>query len=181
MIEPEYEMTSAETIEGPIGRTSRSPFGGRLCWLVAAATLRGPRIDASLAIPGVDLMRLGNDGIRRPDLRVQLMTDDEELILLRYDVAVIRPTPAFVDALTSGGATDFGDQYMRIAPQFEVSAGNYSWLAESVFVGRGRLTGERVDRVRDLSRPVARSWRGPARARCGGHTPVTNSRATGSV
>ncbi len=143
MIELEYEMTYAETIEGPLGPTRRSPVGERLCWLVAAATLRGPRIDASLAMPGVDWIRLGSDGIRRPDLRVQLTTDDGELILFRYDVAVIRPTQAFADALASGGATEFGDQYMRIAPQFEVGAGSYSWLAESVFVGRGRLTGER--------------------------------------
>jgi len=97
------EMSDAETIEGPIGPTSRSLFGERLCWLVAAATLHGPRINASLAMPGLDSIRLGNDGIRRPDLRGQLTTDDGELILLRYDVAVIRPTQAFVDALASGG------------------------------------------------------------------------------
>ncbi len=30
---------------------------------------------------------------------------------------------------------------MRIAPQFEVGAGRYAWLGESLFVGRGRLTG----------------------------------------
>ena len=143
MIELEHEMTYAETIEGPIGPTSGSPFGERLCWLVTTATLRGPRIDARLAMPGLDWIRLGNDGIRRPDLRAQLTTDDGELILLRYDVAVIRPTQTFIDALASGGATEFDDKYMRIAPQFEVGAGSYSWLGESVFVGRGRLTGER--------------------------------------
>ena len=144
MIELEYEMTYAETIEGPIGPTSHSPFGERLRWLVATATLRGPRIDARLAMPGLDWIRLGNDGIRRPDLRAQLTTDDGELILLRYDVAVIRPTQAFVDALASGGATEFSDQYMRIAPQFEVGAGRYAWLGESLFLGQGRLTGPRA-------------------------------------
>ena len=30
---------------------------------------------------------------------------------------------------------------MRIAPQFEVGAGRYAWLGESLFLGRGRLTG----------------------------------------
>ncbi len=33
---------------------------------------------------------------------------------------------------------------MRIAPQFEVSAGPYSWLGESLFLGRGRLTGPKA-------------------------------------
>ncbi|HEY1511124.1 MAG TPA: DUF3237 family protein [Solirubrobacteraceae bacterium] len=33
------------------------------------------------------------------------------------------------------------EEYMRIAPQFEVGAGRYAWLAESLFLGRGRLAG----------------------------------------
>jgi hypothetical protein len=32
MIELEYEMTYAETIEGPLGPTSGAPLGERLCW-----------------------------------------------------------------------------------------------------------------------------------------------------
>jgi hypothetical protein len=140
MIGLEYEMTYAETIEGPLGPTNGSPLGERLCWQIGSATLRGPRIDATLAMPGIDWIRLGNDGIRRQDLRAQLMTDDGELILFRYDLALIRPSERFLAALTSGEATEFDDQYMRIAPQFEVAAGRYAWLGESLFLGRGRLT-----------------------------------------
>ena len=136
----EYEMTYAETIEGPLGPTSGSPLGDRLCWQITAATLRGPRIDASLAMPGIDWIRLGPDGIRRQDMRAQLVTDDGELILFRYDLALIRPSERFLAALSSGEATGFDDQYMRIAPQFDVSAGRYAWLAESLFLGRGRLS-----------------------------------------
>ena len=50
MLELEYEMTFAERIEGPLGPTTGSP--PRLCWQVAEATLAGPRITASLAMPG---------------------------------------------------------------------------------------------------------------------------------
>lgn len=141
MIELEYEMTYAETIEGPLGPSINSAVGERLCWQVASATLSGARINASLAAPGADWIRLGRDGIRRPDLRAQLVTDDGELILLRYDLALIRSTERFLAALAAGEATGFGDQYMRIAPQFEVSAGPYAWLCENLFLGRGRLTG----------------------------------------
>ncbi len=102
MIELEYEMTYAEQIDGPLGPTAGSPLGERLCWQVVSATLRGPRINASLAMPGMDWMRLGVDGVRRPDLRAQLTTDDGELILFRYEVAVIRSTGAFLAALASG-------------------------------------------------------------------------------
>jgi hypothetical protein len=140
----EYAMTYAETIDGPLGPTTGSPLGERVCWQVTAATLRGPRIDASLAMPGTDWIRVGPDGIRRQDLRAQLVTDDGELVLFRYDLALIRSTDRFLAALESGEATAFGDQYMRIAPQFEVGAGRYAWLGESLFVGRGRLTGPRA-------------------------------------
>lgn len=140
MIELVYEMTYTEQIEGPLGPTTDSPLGERLCWQVTTATLHGPRINATLAMPGTDWIRLGADGTRRPDLRAQMVTDDDELILFRYDLAVIRASERFLAALASGHATQFADQYMRIAPQFEVGAGRYAWLCESVFVGRGRLT-----------------------------------------
>jgi hypothetical protein len=144
MIETEYEMTYAETIEGPLGPTTGSPLGERLCWQVNTATLRGPRIDATSTMPGTDWIRLGSDGIRRQDLRAQLMTDDGALILFRYDLALIRPSERLLAALASGEPTDFDDQYMRIAPQFEVPAGRYAWLGESLFIGRGRLTGPKA-------------------------------------
>jgi Protein of unknown function (DUF3237) len=136
----EYEMTYAETIAGPIGPTTGSALGERVCWQVVTASLRGPRIDATLAMPGTDWIRLGGDGIRRQDLRAQLLTDDGELILFRYDLALIRSTKRFLAALAAGEPTDYGDQYMRIAPHFEVGAGRYAWLGESLFIGRGRLT-----------------------------------------
>ncbi|HEY1514823.1 MAG TPA: DUF3237 domain-containing protein [Solirubrobacteraceae bacterium] len=141
MIELEYEMTYSESIEGPLGPTTGSPLGERVCWQVSAATLSGPRINATLAMPGTDWIRVGPDGIRRPDLRAQLATDDGELILFRYEVALIRSNDRFLAAVSTGQETAFGDQYMRIAPQFEVAAGRYGWLGESLFVGRGRLTG----------------------------------------
>jgi hypothetical protein len=141
MIALEYEMTYTETIEGPLGATTGSPVGERICWQITTATLSGARISATLTAPGTDWIRLGTDGIRRPDLRAQLVTDDGEPILLRYDVALIRSKERFLAALAAGEATEFEDQYMRMAPQFEVGAGRYAWLAESLFLGRGRLTG----------------------------------------
>jgi hypothetical protein len=137
----EYEMTYTETIDGPLGPTKGSAQGDRLCWQVTTASLVGPRINAKLAMPGSDWIRLGTDGIRRLDLRVPLLSDDGEPILLRYDLALIRSSEAFLTALEHGRATDFDDQYMRTAPRFEVGDGQYAWLEESLFLGRGRLIG----------------------------------------
>ena len=143
MIALEYEMSYREVIEGPIGPTQGSPFGDRLCWQIVSGTLVGERIKARVAMPGTDWIRLGPDGMRRQDLRAQLLTDDGELILLHYDVALIRPSRAFLDALASGGATQYADQYMRIVAEFDVGAGAYSWLTQSLFIGEGRVAGPR--------------------------------------
>jgi hypothetical protein len=62
MIELEYEMTYTETIEGPLRPTTGSPLGERICWQVTAGTPRGARINATLAMPRTDWIRLGGDG-----------------------------------------------------------------------------------------------------------------------
>jgi hypothetical protein len=126
-----------------MGPEYRQPFGPRLCWQVVTARLSGPRIDASLAMPGHDWIRLGPDGIRRQDLRVTLITGTKETIMMRYDVALIRESQAFLAALDSGGETDYGDQYMRMIPQFDTGAGGLEWLTENLFVGEGRIAGPR--------------------------------------
>ena len=59
----------------------------RLCWQVAEAALTGPRITASLAMPGIDWIRIDSHGVRRQDQRTQFLADDGTLILMRYDAA----------------------------------------------------------------------------------------------
>jgi hypothetical protein len=141
MIDLEYEMTFAERIEGPLGPTTGSP--ARLCWQVAEATLTGPRIAASPAMPGIDWIRVDCSGIRRQDQRTQFLTGDGTLILMHYDAALIRGDEEFTRALASGRETTFAEQYMYMTPQFDVSEGTYDWLTQSLFVGRGRLAGPR--------------------------------------
>ncbi len=116
-------------------------LGERLCWKIAAGTLSGPRINATIALPGMDWMRLGPDGIRRQDLRVQLLTDDAVPILLHYDSGLIRPTDTFLDALANGHEIAWADQYMRMVPVFEVGVEHYAWLNQSLFMAEGRLAG----------------------------------------
>jgi hypothetical protein len=134
-----YEMTFWERIEGPLGPTSGPP--DRLCWQVAEATLSGPRLRATLAMPGIDWIRLEADGTRRQDQRTQFLTEDGALILMRYDTAIIRGTETFTSALAAGRETGFADQYMCMVPEFEAASGDYAWLTRSLFVGRGRLAG----------------------------------------
>lgn len=137
------EMTYRETIAGPWGPTTGSPHGERLCWQVPAATITGPRIDLTLAMPGADWLRVGADGVRRPDQRLAFTTADGAVVLLRYEVAVIRESPAFLAALESGQETSFEDQYMRMSPQFETGDGRLRWLIDRLWLAEGRLAGDR--------------------------------------
>lgn len=136
------EMTYRETIAGPWGPTSGSPLGARLCWQVTHAELVGDRIHARLAMPGADWIRLGPDGVRRPDQRLAFVSDDNAVILLSYDHALIRESPAFLSALRTGGETGVDDQYMRMVAQFDTGDGRYSWLTRSLFIGEGRVAGD---------------------------------------
>jgi hypothetical protein len=141
MIELKQEMIYRETIEGPLESTKGSPFGERLCWKVSAGSLSGPRIQATVAMPGTDWMRLGADGMRRQDSRVQLVTDDGVTILFHYDTGLIRSSDAFLNALANGTETQWSDQYMRMIPEFEVGSKKYAWLNQNLFVAQGRLAG----------------------------------------
>jgi Protein of unknown function (DUF3237) len=143
MIQLEYEMTYWERIVGPLASTKSSPLGERICWEVAEATLTGPRINAKLAFPGTDWMRLGSDGIRRPDCRVQLITEEGSTILFYYDVAIIKASEGFLAALQNGQATEFSAQYMRMSPQFETGDEKYAWLQQHLFIAEGRLSGKK--------------------------------------
>jgi hypothetical protein len=136
------EMVYRETIAGPWGPTDGSPLGRRLCWSVTNATLHGARIDAELAMPGADWLRLGSDGIRRQDQRLTFATADGAVILLSYDNALIRESEAFLDALAHGGETTSEDQYMRMVAQFDTGEGRYAWLTQSLFIGEGRVAGD---------------------------------------
>jgi hypothetical protein len=67
-----YTFIYWERIEGPLPSTAGSPFHERFCWQIVEGTLKGPGIDATLAMPGTHWMRIGPDGIRRADTRVWL-------------------------------------------------------------------------------------------------------------
>jgi hypothetical protein len=107
---------------------------------MTSGTLAGPRINARIAMPGGDWFHAGDDGYGRPSVRVQLLTDDDEVVLLEY-TGLVESTPAFVEAAANDSETDWDDQYMRMAMRFDTGSAKYSWLNQHLFVARGRLLG----------------------------------------
>lgn len=91
-------------------------------------------------MPGGDWMSVGPDGFWRPDVRVQLVTDDGAVILLHY-TGLVQQTDAFAEAATNGRETGWDDQYMRMVMNFDTGDPRYEWLNESIFVAEGRLAG----------------------------------------
>jgi hypothetical protein len=107
---------------------------------MTAGTLKGDRIDARIAMPGGDWMARSPDGFWRPDVRVQLITDDEAVILLHY-TGLVEQTDAFKAAAEANQETSWTDQYMRMIFRFDTGAEKYSWLNTNLFIARGRLIG----------------------------------------
>ena len=140
MIALEHVMTYRFAIRGPLGDTEGSPHGARQYWEMTEATLTGSGVNATIAMPGGDWYTAWPDGFGRPDVRVQLETDDGALILMSY-TGLVELTDAFVEAASDDQATDWDDQYMRFAVSFDTGAERYRWLNQSLFVARGRILG----------------------------------------
>jgi Protein of unknown function (DUF3237) len=134
------ELTCRVTADESLDPTTGSPSGPRQYWRVSAATLDGPRITASLAGAGCDWMRVGPDGFWRPDVRLQFRTDDGAIVLMHY-TGLIEQTDAFTAAAGADTSTDWSDQYIRLAVDFDTGADRYRWLTTGLYVAAGRLLG----------------------------------------
>jgi Protein of unknown function (DUF3237) len=140
MIKLQHELTYRFTVNGPLAATDGSPVGTREYWEMTSGTLTGERINAHIAMPGGDWMRISADRFGRPDVRVQFITGDGAVILLHY-TGLVERTVAFRKAAEEGKETGWTDQYMRMHMRFETGDDNYCWLNESLFVAEGRLAG----------------------------------------
>jgi hypothetical protein len=140
MLTLQPEMIYRFKVRGPLGTTEGSPRAARQYWEMSEGTLTGERINAKIAMPGGDWMIYGGDGFGRPDVRVQLVTDDGALVLLHY-TGLVERTPAFTAAADAGRPTGWQDQYMRMAMTFDTGTEKYAWLNRSLFVAEGRLAG----------------------------------------
>jgi Protein of unknown function (DUF3237) len=140
MIAFEKEMTYRVKVRGPLTSTAGAPLGEVQYWEMSEAWLDGPLIKARSAMPGGDWMRIGQDGLWRPDVRVQFATDDGVTVLLHYS-GLVKPNPRFTRAAADGAATSFDDQYLRQVMRFETGDPRYLWITQEIYVAEGRLAG----------------------------------------
>src|SRR5688500_6115875 len=62
MVKLEHEMDFVLNVSGPVSATVGSPLGERIYWEMTDGLLTGPRINARIAMPGGDWLRVGGDG-----------------------------------------------------------------------------------------------------------------------
>ena len=78
-------------------------------------------------------MRRSPDGFWRPDVRVQLATDDDAVVLLHYR-GLVQQTDEFTRAASENRETTWTDQYMCMIMTFDTGAEKYAWLNQSLFL-----------------------------------------------
>ena len=139
MIELEPAMIYRLHVTGPAAPAEGSATNPRRqFWQMTRATLEGPNIRATTAMPGNDWFTPYPNGYGRPHVRLAFRTDDDALVLLEYH-GIVHASAAFTRAVESDTSTQWDDQYMRMALTFDTSDERYAWLMESLFIARGRL------------------------------------------
>lgn len=121
----DVEFLFTMTLE--LGDTSNAlirngPEGTRYIAPVAGGSFDGPRLRGTVVPPGGDWVRSRSDGSAKLDVRLQLVTDDGNGILMSYQ-----------------GIGVPGDDGLsiRTAPTFETGAEEHAWLNNVQAVGIG--------------------------------------------
>jgi hypothetical protein len=143
MIELEHEMIYRLEVAGPVQADDGSGSNPRRqVWQMSRATLLGPRIDASTAMPGIDWFTPYPNGYGRPHVRLSFLANDGALLLLEYR-GIVEASRPFLQAIEEDTPTRWEDQYMRMALTFDTASPRYEWLTQNLFIARGRLLGRK--------------------------------------
>lgn len=99
------------------------PTGTRMIVPVVSGTFEGERLKGTVVGPGGDWVHARADGSIHLDVRVQLVTEDGEAILMTYNGI--------------GVPQEDRSTKIRSAPRFETGAESYAWLNNVQAVGIG--------------------------------------------
>lgn len=128
MATTQLEVEHLFTMTAELGDPSNAlipngPTGTRFIAAVTGGTFNGPRIKGTIVPPGGDWVHSRPNGTVHLDVRIQLVTDDGEAILMTYNGIGVPQE----DRTTS----------IRSAPTFETGAEAYAWLNDVQAVGIG--------------------------------------------
>ena len=123
------------TLTAQIGDNSHAvirngPTGTRLIAPVSGGEFAGPNIKGTIVAPAGDWVHARKNRTIHLDVRLQLVTDDGESILMTYQGI--------------GTPNEDGSTSIRSAPTFETGAEKYAWLNDVQAVGIGTAGAESV-------------------------------------
>ena len=97
----------------PTIELGRTPAGGRRIYPVSGGSFEGDRLKGSVSpLIGSDLLLMRSDGTFQQDLRLLLVTDDDQQILMTYR-GVRRASPEVDARLARGEVVDRSEYYLR--------------------------------------------------------------------
>ncbi|WP_066806908.1 DUF3237 domain-containing protein [Sphingomonas asaccharolytica] len=121
----------------PTIELGRTPAGGRRVYPVSGGSFEGERVRGSVSpLIGSDLLLERSDGTFQQDVRLLLVTDDDERILMTYR-GVRRASSEVDERLARGELVDRSEYYLRTTPYFETAADRYDWINGIVAVAEG--------------------------------------------
>ena len=128
MAETQLDVEHLFTLTAHIGDNTNAairngPAGTRFIAAVTGGSFSGPRISGTIVAPGGDWVHSRANRTMHLDVRLLLVTDDGESILMTYQGI--------------GHPRQDGTSSIRTAPTFETGAESYAWLNEVQAVGIG--------------------------------------------
>lgn len=132
-----HECTFSAILKPPVPIGS-GPLGMRLFYEIVGGEVSGERLRGTVLGGGGEWALIGPDGFLRVDVRAQVRTHDDAHLYVQY-VGLLEMNAAVQSATTSGGGTDYGDQYFFTNPRIETGDARYAWLNTTFFVGEGRI------------------------------------------
>ena len=108
-------------------------IGNRTVVGVTGGAFEGPKLRGKVIGPAADWPLRMSDTLRVLDVRIILVTDDEQKIYMTYRGVIRTPPPG-----------QQGERYWRMVPIFETDSAKYAWLTELVAVGVSFTVPQRV-------------------------------------
>ena len=131
-----HEFTLRAQLKPPL-EIGAVPIGTRVYYEVAEGEVEGERLSGRL-LGGGEWALIGPDGYLRADVRIQGQTHDGAAFYAHY-VGLLEMNEAVLNAIGSGGETDFDSQAFYTNPRFETGDERYAWLNTTFFIGEGRI------------------------------------------
>lgn len=111
---------------------------------IIGGELRGPEVSGRVLNAGADFQLVQDDGVADLDARYVIELDDGTKVFVA-NRALRRASLEVTEQLVRGEVVDPALVYFRCMPRFEVAAGRWRWLAESLFVGTGVRRPDKVE------------------------------------